>query len=237
MEERGKMNRTNSNYLIPAVIVPALALFMAVAVPSTGYAGDGAKARVIATEGQVQIKPAGSSEWQTGSRGAWLAEGSEVSSGELSSCIIGLGEGSSSAVTLNENSKVVLASLDPIKLNLDSGNLIGIVKGLQQGSTFEVMTSTAVASVRGTKFYVSADGVIAVLEGQLEVTYPDGTKVTVNAGEQLNVASQEIGEISAELSQEIQDSADAVQEISEGTQTVQGDGGSRPNTQVGPPTP
>ena len=121
--------------------------------------------------------------------------------------------------------------MDPVKLNLQSGNLVAIAKGIKEGSTFQVMTATAVASVRGTEFYVSADGVIAVLTGTLVVAYPDGSQITLNAGEQLNVGSKEVGEISSEIRQEIQDNSQAVESISSGTQEVQGDG-SRPNTQV-----
>lgn len=201
-------------------------------VPVAQAEEDASRAKIIAIEGKVQIKDA-SGNWIDAKRGTALEDGAEVSSGESSSCVLAVGEGRTSAVTLQSDSKATLSSLDPVKIKLDSGELIALAKGLKEGSTFQVMSSTAVASVKGTSFYVS-DGVIAVLEGSVDVTFSNGQTVHLEAGQQVDVASQAVGDISAEIEAEIQENAENVETLSQGeTSTAQvGEGEARQNVQI-----
>ncbi len=218
--------------LLLSVSFLGLLLSLTSVVPAAYAEEDTSRAKVIATEGKVQIKDA-SGNWIDAKRGTSLEDGAEVSSGEASSCVLAVGEGRTSAVTLQSDSKATLSSLDPVKIKLDSGELIALVKGLKEGSTFQVMSSTAVASVKGTSFYVS-DGVIAVLEGSVDVTFANGQTVHLEAGQQVDIASQAVGDISAEIEAEIEENSENVETLAEGetTTTQVGEAEARQNIQI-----
>lgn len=57
------------------------------------------------------------------------------------------------------------------QLNLTSGTIKGEVKKLSAASKYEVKTPNAVVGVRGTKYQISANGVVHVIEGSTVVVY------------------------------------------------------------------
>jgi len=57
------------------------------------------------------------------------------------------------------------------QLNLTSGTIRGEVRKLSAASKYEVKTPNAVVGVRGTKYQISANGVVHVLEGSIVVVY------------------------------------------------------------------
>ena len=57
------------------------------------------------------------------------------------------------------------------QLNLTSGTIRGEVRKLSAASKYEVKTPNAVVGVRGTKYQISANGVVHVLEGSMVVVY------------------------------------------------------------------
>lgn len=57
------------------------------------------------------------------------------------------------------------------QLNLTSGTIRGEVKKLSAASKYEVKTPNAVVGVRGTKYQISANGVVHVIEGSMVVVY------------------------------------------------------------------
>ena len=58
----------------------------------------------------------------------------------------------SNITRVEENSKVRLKSIVPAKLELQGGGVFAKLKSLPRDSTFDVMTPTAIASVRGTEY-------------------------------------------------------------------------------------
>ena len=56
-------------------------------------------------------------------------------------------------------------------LNLTSGTIRGDVHKLSAASKYEVKTPNAVVGVRGTKYQISANGVVHVIEGSMVVVY------------------------------------------------------------------
>src|SRR5690606_22284182 len=72
------------------------------------------------------------------------------------------------------------------QLDLRSGRILGNVKKLAATSKYEVKTPQGVAGIRGTRYDISADGTVTVVEGQVVVVYiveGQPVSVTVNAGQ------------------------------------------------------
>jgi hypothetical protein len=57
------------------------------------------------------------------------------------------------------------------QLNLTAGTIRGEVKRLSAASKYEVKTPNAVFGVRGTKYQISANGIVHVMEGTMIVVY------------------------------------------------------------------
>lgn len=231
-------NREKSLRGIFGAVAVSLGLFVSTMfIPSLVHADDMmvTNARVISAEGQVQTK-ASSGEWTEAKRGSYLQEGSEVSTDETSSAIVTVGPGRTSSITLKPSTKVTLSALDPVKVKLDSGEVIAIVKGMGEGSTFQVMNSTAVAAVKGTTLYVSQD-VIAVADGSADITFTDGSSVHLEAGQEISLAGKEVSSISTEIQSDIDGAEQSVRAAEQGMSSS-GDGGSagQQNIQV-PSTP
>ena len=72
-------------------------------------------------------------------------------------------------------------------LNLLSGALVGSQRKLAAPSTFEVNIPGGVATIKGTEYYVRADGAVAVVSGSVQINYnlpgnKGSIKVTIPAG-------------------------------------------------------
>jgi hypothetical protein len=76
------------------------------------------------------------------------------------------------------------------ELDLKAGSILGTVKKLTPTSKYEVKIPNGVAGIRGTVYFISANGILRVLSGAVVIAYvgPDGNVVTqvVNAGEQFD---------------------------------------------------
>lgn len=77
------------------------------------------------------------------------------------------------------------------QLDLKAGKIYGTVRKLSPASRYEIKIPTGVAGIRGTTYFVTADGIIGVIDGEVWVSYigPDGTVQTqrVVGGEQFDV--------------------------------------------------
>jgi hypothetical protein len=86
------------------------------------------------------------------------------------------------------------------QLDLRKGNIMGNVKKLSEGSKYEVKLPNGVAGVKGATYYLSADGVVRVLEGSVVIAYvgADGTVATqvVGAGQQFTGATGQVSQMS-----------------------------------------
>lgn len=76
------------------------------------------------------------------------------------------------------------------ELDLKAGSVLGTVKKLTPNSKYEVKIPNGVAGIRGTIFWISANGIVRVLSGNVVVAYvgPDGNVITqtVGAGQQFD---------------------------------------------------
>jgi hypothetical protein len=62
-------------------------------------------------------------------------------------------------------------SVTETQLNLSAGTIRGEVRKLSAASKYEVKTPNAVVGVRGTKYQISANGVVHILDGSVVVVY------------------------------------------------------------------
>jgi hypothetical protein len=104
-------------------------------------------------------------------------------------------------VRVNENTVLVVDKLSrtetgadvvtDTELDLKAGSMLGTVKKLTPTSKYEVKIPNGVAGIRGTIFWLSASGILKVLDGSVVVAYvgSGGNVITqiVNFGEQFDI--------------------------------------------------
>ncbi len=87
------------------------------------------------------------------------------------------------------------------QLDLQRGKILGNVKKMSAASKYEVKIPNGVAGIRGTVYYISADGVVKVFVGSVVLAYvgPDGTVVTqvVMGGQQFDAKTGQITPVSS----------------------------------------
>jgi len=131
--------------------------------------------------------------WESAKNGMALKLDSLVKTGANGAASIVMYE--SAIVSLAENTEVMIAELgkENVKIKQNSGSTWNKFTGLSGIKGMEVETPTAVATVRGTSFAVTMDGVL-VAEGKVDVEFlatgeviqlVDGQKVTIVDGEMI----------------------------------------------------
>ena len=99
------------------------------------------------------------------------------------------------------------------QLDLKAGSIFGSVKKLSAASKYEIKIPNGVAGIRGTIFYLSADGILRLLSGSIVLAYvsPDGTVMTqvVSGGQQFDARSGQLTSVSSAASSEMQALANA----------------------------
>lgn len=104
-------------------------------------------------------------------------------------------------VRINENTVLVVDKLSrtqtgaevvtDTEMDLKAGSILGTVKKLTAGSKYEVKVPNGVAGIRGTTYFLSASGVLRVLDGSVVMAYvgSGGNVITqiVNFGEQFDI--------------------------------------------------
>jgi hypothetical protein len=92
------------------------------------------------------------------------------------------------------------------QLDLKAGSIFGTVRKLSAASKYEVKIPNGVAGIRGTVYFITAEGVVRVLSGSVVLAYvsSDGSVVTqvIAAGQQFDLRNaQFISAPSAALNQ------------------------------------
>lgn len=136
-------------------------------------------------------------EWKPLQNGQALAPGATVRTGVDGNVDLFLGENGPD-VHLFDSTTLGLDRLNieragaesavETQLNLSAGTIKGEVRKLSAASKYEVKTPNTVVGVRGTKYQISANGVVSVIEGSMVVVYINpSTQVmsthTVGAGQ------------------------------------------------------
>jgi hypothetical protein len=119
-------------------------------------------------------------EWKPLQSGQALAPGATVRTGVDGSVDLFLGENGPD-VHLFDGTTLGLDRLNlertgtetvvETQLNLSAGTIRGEVRKLAAASKYEVKTPNAVVGVRGTKYQISANGVVHLIEGSMVVDY------------------------------------------------------------------
>jgi len=99
------------------------------------------------------------------------------------------------------------------QLDLKAGSIFGSVKKLSAASKYEIKIPNGVAGIRGTIFYLSADGMLRLRSGSIVLAYvsPDGTVMTqvVSGGQQFNAGSGQLNTLSSADSAQMQELAES----------------------------
>jgi hypothetical protein len=104
-------------------------------------------------------------------------------------------------VRINENTVLVVDKLSrtetgadvvtDTEMDLKAGSILGTVKKLTPSSKYEVKIPNGVAGIRGTIYWLSASGILRVLDGSVVIAYvgSGGNVITqiVNFGEQFDI--------------------------------------------------
>mgnify|MGYP001179048652 CR=1 FL=1 len=146
-------------------------------------------AKVKILSGNVQIKKASSSRYETLKEGMYIRVGDEVAT-RKGNIVIEFAD--SSTIRLEENSNLVFNKLSHFgktgmvdtRLRLKRGSLTTDIPPLVKGSRYEIKTPSAVAAVRGTEFRLHSsenETRLEVLEGVVEFSGEHG-QVMVGAG-------------------------------------------------------
>ncbi len=152
-----------------------------------------AKLGVISTD--VTVK-AGSAPTKSGTSGQPLAVGDTVGTDPSGFAEVGFFDGSLTRVdhaaefTLTDLQDAESAKV--VHTELGAGRSFNRIKKLSESQTWEQDTPVASATVRGTAFAVdctlAADScTFTVLEGVVELKLPDGTRVTLKAGQRVTL--------------------------------------------------
>jgi hypothetical protein len=98
------------------------------------------------------------------------------------------------------------------QLDVKAGSIFGMVKKLSASSKYEVKIPNGVAGIRGTIFFISASGILRVLNGSVVLAFvgADGstTAKVVTAGQQLDAHTGLMSSILPKILKELSDVRD-----------------------------
>ncbi len=153
---------------IVAALLLALAFAAAMAVRSHGQT----QYVIQMVVGDVKIMSGGTKS--TAAVDGALAGGDTIITGKNSMADVSFGD--RGLVRVQESTVVTVVSLkkgmDNPNLDLDGGGILVMLSKLVKGESFQIRTSTQVASVRGTSFQLTSDGDVSrvdVLDGKIMV--------------------------------------------------------------------
>jgi len=174
-----------------AILAFILVLFFA----NTGFA-----ASVIYKEGNVKIMRKGETFWISANPQAVVSEGDKVKTFNNSSCEIAFDKEKRNVLRVEEDTEITIDRFGQTKISMEKGKVLSRIKNLEQGSTFEIRTPTAVAGAAGTGWGVDCDGrktTILVFENDIYILNPNapserrivtqGNKTTMERSQRVGV--------------------------------------------------
>jgi hypothetical protein len=199
------------------------------------------KAVVRAVRGTANYSTDRGANWKNLKVGTSLNQNSVVRTAPGSTVDLYLNE-NGPAVRVTENTTLGIDKLTidrtgadnviETQLDLKNGRILGNVRKLAAASKYEVKTPQGVAGIRGTRYDISADGTVRVIEGQVVVVYivnGQASTATVNAGQVARPPTQGGGQVVVNMmspteiqatTQEINDIATTKVIVEGGSQTV-----------------
>ncbi len=211
--------------LLPALRM-ALAMLLLLVVSAVARAGDPGKIQILSVEGSVEVREGGAGKPTPAAPDQILTQKHRVFTGKDSRAILLFSNGSTITVGPDSTFSIDeflqkpfdLAATDfraipaePTTSNtsvfLNQTSLVGNIRKLKKGSSFDIVTPLGVAGIRGTclqaRSWVKAGrtyGAVAVVNGEVEVTTNAGKKITVKAGYEviLSAPSDDLKNVTAE---------------------------------------
>lgn len=163
------------------VLMSFLALALWFSSPAAVFAAE--PARIVSLSGDVKARSSATDSPRAARNGEKLETGAWISTGADSSCEIAIGNGGKSAVKIRSQASARITSLSPVRVDLENGKILALVRGLKEGSTFEVGTPAAVASVRGTIFTASPERFEAIEDNIQVDPIGEGDIILLEAGQ------------------------------------------------------
>jgi len=183
---------------------PLLILFVATSVSITKVEGQSAEVLIQEVEGAASYSTGGS--WQPLTKYMKLREGAVIRTAADASVDLLL-QASGTALRLTPGSTLRFDKLGQERageqvisdtlLTLLSGGVAGTQRKLSTPSRFEIQTSTGVATIVGTEYYVRADGAVTVVSGAVSLHFNKphnggSVKATVQAGFSFDPATGQV---------------------------------------------
>ena len=185
----------------------AVACAAFLSVGTTQAAPEQNKAVVRAVRGTANFSTDRGANWKSLKVGTSLNQNSVIRTAPGSTVDLYMNE-NGPAVRVTENTTLGIDRLtidrtgvDNIietQLDLRNGRILGNVRKLAAASKYEVKTPQGVAGIRGTRYDISADGTVRVIEGQVVVVYivnGVASTATVNAGQMARPPVQGGGQV------------------------------------------
>lgn len=174
-----------------------LAIFVLLLPTSLMAANKAGYAKIVEIKGEASVKRRGGDREFKAVRGMKLVEGDSLYTKAQSSVSVVLDN--NSQLVVGENSVVDLAHMSKLSESKSSTDITvkkgsvfsNIKKKLTDSENYTIKTPNAVAGVRGTKFYVQADGknsFVYVLEGKVKFSNRSGEKSIMVKKGQLGVS-------------------------------------------------
>ena len=116
------------------------------------------EAKILYMEGDIEVKAADEGEWAAAYQGMELSMGDTIKAGKRSWAEVAIGRDEKNIIKVGKKTEITLNELSPVRLSLVNGEVRSVVEGLKEGSTFEVVTPTAVCGVRGSGFVAKTNG-------------------------------------------------------------------------------
>jgi hypothetical protein len=139
------------------------------------------KAVVKAVKGAAQAQASPGAQWVPLKAKEVLRPGTSVRTDAISTVDLDLGingnalrvmPGSEITITTLSSSSTAEGLQTQTEIAVKAGSIIGnVTKKLSRNSKYEIKTPVSVCGIRGTKFKVSVDGKVWVLEGCVEIFY------------------------------------------------------------------
>ncbi|MBI3316706.1 MAG: hypothetical protein HYZ85_01705 [Candidatus Omnitrophica bacterium] len=151
------------------------------------------RAIVIRVEGDVKILKANTEEWKSAKKEMILETGDQLLTGENSFIEFSYDEFFLNIAKIDQKTKAEFRSIEPTDLYMEDGTIFSALDGLG-GNKYSISTPTAVAAVRGTHLYTTAENGafvdVAVVpdsreyQSSVEVIF-EGQNFVIQEGEQL----------------------------------------------------
>ena len=186
------------------LLVGCLALFTSVVFSVVEGSVNSSQALVSAVNGSVEYSTTGT-EWKAVRGNLLLSSGTTIRTKADSTVDLVLKD-SGSVVRLVPDTTLRIEKLatemageeaiTETRLNLLAGSIAGSQRKLAAPSLFEITTPFGAATIRGTEYYVRADGAVTVVSGAVSVRYnalnQPSVQVSVSAGYSFNPVTGQV---------------------------------------------